>query len=310
MNKKGRKILLYTLAGIAALYLLAVAVIPVIAIKLLSNKHVEYSRVFTSQEAGLPESDTLWLQSADGLRIHTMELKPEGCPKAAIICLTGIENPSVTYFYGHARLFRELGMVTLLPEVRGHGRSDGDRICLAYCESADVKAVCDYAIETYGDIPLIVMGLSMGGAIAIQSIGSNPDIDALISISGYSSVEDVIQSFAGKLISRPLAWPMRLSCKLYSSRKFDVNAFKDTPLEAITHLDGRPTLLMHDRFDTEVPFVCFEKLSAKASAATDRLQTYVVDTDEHFVCSSFGIPEDDTTYFSTVKDFILNVISD
>lgn len=305
-----KKIVKYLLISIAFVYLLAVLFGPLVVLNLLSNKHVNYSRVFTSAEAGLPDSDTLWLNSDDGYRIHTLETKPEGEPKGAIICLTGIENPSVTFFYGHARLFRELGLVTLMPEVRGHGLSDGDRICLAYRESADVKAASDHVKSTYGDIPLIVMGLSMGASIAINSIGGNEDIDALVSISAFSSVEDLISGYVGNVISKPLAWPFRWPTSLYCSLKFGVNAFRESPLESISQLKGRPALMMHSRQDSQVPFDCFERLNAAAEKATDRLERYVVDGDEHFVSASFGVPEDDVPYYDCLKAFLEGVLSE
>lgn len=90
--------------------------------------------------------------------------------------------------YGHAREFREIGLTTLMPDLRGHGDSDGDRICLAYNETADIKAVTEYVKATYTDIPVIVMGLSMGGGVAIRSIGENDDIDALITMSASAGV--------------------------------------------------------------------------------------------------------------------------
>lgn len=90
--------------------------------------------------------------------------------------------------YGHAREFREIGLTTLMPDLRGHGDIDGDRICLAYNETADIKAVTEYVKATYTDIPVIVMGLSMGGGVAIRSIGENDDIDALITLSASAGV--------------------------------------------------------------------------------------------------------------------------
>lgn len=72
-----KKILKYSLIGILALYLLALLVGPLVTLNLLSNKHVNYSRVFTSEEAGLPDSDTLWLKSDDVYRIHVLETKHE-----------------------------------------------------------------------------------------------------------------------------------------------------------------------------------------------------------------------------------------
>lgn len=302
-----KKVLKRTLVVAAALYLFIIVAGPAALLWLFTDKHVTYSRVYDAAEAGLPAPDTLWLRTADGLRIHTLEVRPEGEVKGAVICLSGIENPSVTAFYGHAKEFRELGLTTLMPDVRGHGESDGGRICLAYEETADVKAVTEYVNEAYGDIPVIVMGLSMGGAIAIRSIGENDDIDALISISAYSSVQDFMWGQFGRFITPVLAYPVKLTTGLYASLMFGRNAFKDTPLEAIRNLDGRPALMMHSREDSQVPYLCFERLTEKAAAVTDNLSTYVVEGDEHFVSSSFGIPEDDVEYNTTVLSFVKTV---
>lgn len=301
-----KKVLKRTLVAACALYLFIIIAGPAAMLWVICDKHVTYNRVYAAAEAGLPDPDTLWLSTADGLRIHTLEVKPEGEVKGAVICLSGIENPSVTAFYGHAKEFREMGITTLMPDVRGHGESDGDRICLAYDETEDVKAVTEYLKAAYADIPVIVMGLSMGGAIAIRSIGENSDIDALISISAYSSIQDFMGWQFGRFITPVLAYPARWTTALYTSLMFGHNAFRDTPLNAIKNLDGRPALMMHSREDTQVPYLCFEKLTR--AAATKSLETYVVDGDEHFVCSSFGIPEDDENYNTTVLNFVKTVV--
>lgn len=67
-------------------------------------------------------------------------------------------------------------------------------------------------------------------------------------------------------------------------------------------------LMMHSRQDSQVPYTCFERLSAAAGIATDRLERYVVDGDEHFVSSSFGVPEDDKAYYDCLKAFLESVI--
>lgn len=303
-----KKVLKWTLTVIAVLYSLIVLAGPAVFMKLVCDKHVTYRRVYQASEAGLPSPDTLWLNTADGFRIHTLEVRPECEPQGAVICLSGIENPSVTAFYGHAREFRELGLTTLMLDVRGHGESDGDRICLAYHETADVKAVTEYIKKAYSDIPVIVMGVSMGGAIAIRSIGENEDIDALVSMSAYSSLQDFIGYQLGRFITPVLSAPAKLTTALYAGIKYDCNGFKDTPLEAIGNLNGRPALMMHSRKDSQVPFLCFEKLTEKASLVTDDLRTYVVDGDEHFITESFGIPEEDEAYNTVLLGFVKDVI--
>jgi len=299
-----KKAIKRTIVILLVIYALILVAYPVILTTVICNKHVEHGKIFTAEEASLPNPDTLSLMTSDGYKIHTLELLPEGDIKGAVVCISGIENPSVTAFYGHARLFRELGMITYLPDMRAHGKSDGDRISLAYKETADVKAVTDHIKENYPDVPVVVMGLSMGGAIAIRSIGENPDIDALISSSAYSSIQDFLYWQAGRFISKPLAYPVKLSAGVVSGLIFKVNAFKETPLNSIKNLNGRPALMMQSDGDTQVPYYCFKKLTKEASKATDRLTTYVTEGDIHFITDSFGTPEADETYYNTVKTFL------
>lgn len=303
-----KKVLKWAVIVVGVVYSLIVFVAPAVLLHLLCDKHVTYHRVYRAEEAGLPDPDTLRLTTADGFRIHTLEVKPEGEVKGAVICLSGIENPSVTAFYGHAREFCELGLITLMPDVRGHGDSNGDRICLAYHETADVKAVTEYAKATYADIPVIVMGLSMGGGIAIRSIGENDDIDALITLSAYSSVQDFMGWQFGRFITPVLGYPVKLITALYAGLKFGVNGFNATPLEAIGNLHGRPALMMQSRDDSQVPFICFERLTEKAATVSDDIRTYVVDGDEHFISGSFGMPEEDTAYNSVLLEFVRNIV--
>ena len=103
----------------------------------LVDKHVNYDRIYDARDFGLPAPDSLRLKTADGFGIFAYEICPEQ-PKGVVICLSGIENPSVTAFYGHAAEFYKAGVATIMPDLRGHGKSDGNRICLAYEETRDV----------------------------------------------------------------------------------------------------------------------------------------------------------------------------
>ena len=168
----------------------------------LVDMHVDYSVIYDARDFGLPAPDSLNLKTADGFGIFAYEICPEH-PKGVVICLSGIENPSVTAFYGHAAEFIKAGVATIMPDLRGHGKSDGNRICLAYEETRDVKAVTDYIKSNakYKGVPVIVMGVSMGGAVAIRSIGENKDISSRLlkehrkklNSVGYGIWENVIE---------------------------------------------------------------------------------------------------------------------
>ena len=271
----------------------------------LVDKHVNYDRIYDARDFRLPAPDSLRLKTADGFGIFAYEICPEQ-PKGVVICLSGIENPSVTAFYGHAAEFYKAGVATIMPDLRGHGKSDGNRICLAYEETRDVKAVTDYikGNAKYKDVPVIIMGVSMGGAVAIRSIGENKDIDALVSLSAFSSLEDFLQTMREALLPMIPAEQLNIVTGEIVRDKYGVDSSVSSPLYALCGLDNRPVLMMHSRQDTQVPYSCFEKLTAEASKYTHDIDTMTVEGDEHFICKDFTHPAADKEYMRRLMRFI------
>ena len=276
----------------------------------LVDKHVDYDVVYDARDFGLPAPDSLTLKAADGFGIFAYEVCPKQ-PKGVVICLSGIENPSVTAFYGHAAEFYKANVATIMPDLRGHGKSDGNRICLAYEEARDVKAVTDYIKSNakYKDIPVIVMGVSMGGAVAIRSIGENKDIDGLIALSAFSSLEDFLQASREAFLPMIPAEQLAGITRQVVKEKYGVDSYVSSPLYALRGLNNRPVLMMHSRQDSQVPYSCFEKLATEASKYTIDLDTMTVEGDEHFICKDFTKPSADKEYMRQVMRFIRKLTS-
>ncbi len=51
-----------------------------------------------------------------------------------VIILSGIENPSVTAFFGYAKMLADNGWDSLLIEMRARNLSEGEKIGLGYTE--------------------------------------------------------------------------------------------------------------------------------------------------------------------------------
>lgn len=275
----------------------------------LVDKHVEHSRIYDARDFGLPAPDSLRLTTSDNIRIFAYEICPER-PAGVVICLSGIENPSVTAYYGHAAEFYKAGVATIMTDLRGHGRSGGSRIGLAFEETLDVKAVTDYIKRDtkYQGVPVIVMGVSMGGAVAIRSIGGNNDIDALISLSAFSSLEDFMRANREALLPMIPENEMDGVTREIVREKYGVDASVSSPLYALRGLNNRPVLMMHSLGDTQVPYVCFEKLTAEASGYTTDIEKMTVPGDEHFICKDFTRPQADKEYMDRVMAFVRRVI--
>lgn len=298
----------------SGIFLLLLVLIPYFALPMFLNRHVNYrgeatynyplQDIYQAKDFNLDENQ-MYLKTDDNLKIWASEITTTN-PKAVIIYLSGIVQPSVTYFYGHAKMMQDNGYASILIDVRGHGKSDGNRICLGYDEVKDVKAVVDYinSQEKYKDVPIVVQGASMGGAIAVNSFGQIKDIDALIAMSAYSSFEDVTldmleeNEIAEFIIT--LERPLIVSSlkRVFGSDK--VNNMK--PVEQIKNADGRPALLIASIGDTEVAPINMDRLKE----AYPKAQSWLRNSSVHYIIKDcdFKNVEDDVEYWTKILDFL------
>ena len=300
-KSKRKKVILRAGAVIIVLLIALFTYIPFAVMNPMVGRHVDFDEVWSASDFGIT-AGLFFVTTEDGLRIAAHEVGTEN-PKAVIVCLSGIHNPSVTAFFGHARFFKEHGYASVLFEMRAHGASDGDVICLGYKEYLDTKAVVERikAQAAYKDVPIVVFGLSMGGASAINSNGEIAGIDGLISLSAYSSWQDVF--YEGMSAQAPvlLAKIVKPFSILAASLKFGVNAWRVSPKNEIAKLGERPALLMHSRGDSQVQFANFERLRLRAPG---HVETFVREGDRHFLTDSFTEPEKDAEYSQKLLEFL------
>lgn len=313
LSKITRAVLI-TLAVILVLFL----VMPLIVVPIVVNRHIEYrgyatekypmQDIYAAKEFGL-EEHPMFLTTKDGYNIWCSEVKAEN-PKAVIIYLSGIDQPSVTYFYGHSELMQEHNYATFLLETRGHGQSDGDRICFGYEEKEDVQAVVDYINqqEEYKNLPIVVHGVSMGGASAINAFGQIPDIDAVIAMSSYSSAEDVILDLEGqnyvpgflRTIQRPVV-EFALKCCFGADTVENIK-----PIKLIQNAEERPVLLIACTGDKNgVPVESTYRLEK----ACPNAQVWIRDSWEHFIVKGcdYRAVKEDTEYCEKILEFMESV---
>ncbi len=287
--------------GIILLIAVIFAAIPPLVMNDMVNMHVTFAETWTGAEQGLAP-ERLVLTTQDGLDIVAYEVYVEN-PKGVVIFLSGIHNPSVTAFFGHARMLLDEGYASILLEMRAHGESEGDVIALGFKEHKDTRAVVDYirGNPRYAETPIVVYGLSMGGAVAINSIGQIPEIDALISMSAYSAWDDVFLDNMGA--SGLLAAVQRPFIRLYTALKYGWANRGINPKDEIQNLGDRPALLIHARDDAQVPYANFERLVARAPA---HVETWVREGDSHFIVEGdlFLTPYEDAEYAERILGFL------
>lgn len=256
--------------------------VPHMVMKDMVNMHVDFNEVNSGEEFGLL-SDKVELKTEDGLKIVAHEVNVDK-PKAMVIFLSGIHNPSVTAFFGHGKMLKDNGYGSLLVDMRAHGESEGDVIGLGFKEYLDVKAAVDYIEGKYFDIPIVVYGVSMGGTTAINSIGEIEEIDGLISMSAYSSLED---TFYDNMINMdaPKAYAkiQKPFVKIYTTFKYGLKSFSISPKNEIKKLGNRPALIIHSKEDSQVSYKNFERIMENAP---EHVETLIVEGDNHMILST------------------------
>ena len=248
------------------------------------------------------------LVTDDGLELAAWRMRSLET-KGTVVILSGLRSPSVTAFFGYAKMLADEGWDSLLVEMRARGQSEGDGIGFGMTEWRDVKAGVDFLTQDdrVRDMPIVAMGTSMGGATSIIAAGAIPRIDAVISMSSFSSWEDLFKDHGESLGVPPL---LTVLDQPFMRREMGFvlgdDALGHSPIRAIGDMGDRPILLMHSTGDGYVPFSQFEKLVGQAESAGVDVTTFVREGDFHAVCMEHLVPNprEDAEFAGAVLGFL------
>lgn len=229
----------------------------------------------------------LELRAATGERIEAL-FCPAGAPPGA----DSAHRPTVLYFYGNGQclatalsqveFLRGCGANVLIADYLGYGLSEG-KPSESGCYAAAL-ALYDHAMSRR-DIDrgkLIAGGWSLGAAVAID-LASRKDMAGLVTFSAYTSKRDLVR------LQFPQVPPMAIEHPFLSRDKI--------------RRIGCPTLIVHGRADTLVPFSMSAELR---SAAAGKPLTYLaIDGAGHndlFQVGEKQIAEAMRTFLAQVND--------
>lgn len=112
-------------------------------------------------------------------------------PVGVVVLLHGLRGTRRSML-PRATFLRHAGYSSVLIDLHAHGESEGDRISLGAHESESARAAVEYARERNPDLPIVVLGVSLGGAAA--ALAKDLKIDGLVLESVYPDIERAVRN--------------------------------------------------------------------------------------------------------------------
>ena len=241
------------------------------------------------------DKEDVFINSFDNLKLHGYILKTENSDKWAIT-VHGYTNKAES-MSAMAYKYHSLGYNILMPDLRGHGKSEGSYVGMGWHDRLDILKWIDLIIKENKDAKILLHGISMGAGTVMMVSGEElpENVKVIIEDCGYTSAKEQLAYNLKTMFKLP-SFPILNFCSLITKIK---DNYFISEASAIKQLQKAkvPILFIHGDKDKFVPFCMLDKLYNACSSKKDKL---VVKDVGH--AKSESLKSD--LYWNKVEDFI------
>lgn len=254
----------------------------------LNEDHQKESRQWLNDN-----SQQVSIESYDYLKLHASLI--EQGSSIYVIMVHGYRGEASSILSPIKKMKKE-GYNLLIPDLRGHGLSEGHYIGMGIDDRLDIMSWIRYLLEKNPNISIILYGVSMGGATVMNVSGETlpTQVKAIIEDCGYTSVWDLFQNqFELDYIqSQMVMYMASLVTKLRAGYYLeDVKPIEQVKKSKV------PILFIHGDQDKFVPYSMLNELYNAASCPKEKL---IIHGAGHANSCSLN-PQ---LYYQTIFDFI------
>ena len=215
------------------------------------------------------DKEDVFINSFDNLKLHGYILKTENSDKWAIT-VHGYTNKAES-MSAMAYKYHSLGYNILMPDLRGHGKSEGSYVGMGWHDRLDIIKWIDLIIKENKDAKILLHGISMGAGTVMMVSGEElpENVKVIIEDCGYTSAKEQLAYNLKTMFKLP-SFPILNFCSLIT--KIKDNYFL-SEASAIKQLQKAkvPILFIHGDKDKFVPFYMLDKLYNACSSKKDKL---------------------------------------
>lgn len=237
-----------------------------------------------------------YLTTDNNLKLHAYEIKQENETNKWAIVVHGYTSEG-KLLSSKAKHLYNMGYNILIPDLRGHGASQGDYIGMGWDDRLDIIDWINYIVDSNSNSEIALHGTSMGAATVLMVSGENlpSNVKAIIADCGYTSVYDEFKYQLKELFNLP-AFPVLNVSDIVTHIRAGY-CLNDASAINQVKKSKTPILYIHGDKDDFVPYYMMDELYNSTSSKKEKL---TIKGGEH-ANSDLVNPQ---LYWSTIEEFL------
>jgi alpha-beta hydrolase superfamily lysophospholipase len=190
-----------------------------------------------------------WFEGAGGIALRGWVCGPPANRRGTVVYLHGVADSRASGA-GVIRRFVSRGLEVVAYDGRAHGESGGDVCTYGYFEKEDLRRV----ITAIGRGSVMVMGHSLGAAVALQAAADDSRISAVVSAESFSDLRTIARERAFFLPAAVIDRAFQ-----YAEQRAQFVVDRVSPLEAAARIKA-PVLIVHGTADDKTAVAHSERI--------------------------------------------------
>ena len=242
-----------------------------------------------------------YITSYDDLKLHAYEIINENPTDKWAIVVHGYTSEG-KLVSAKAKHLYDMGYNVLVPDLRGHGTSEGDYIGMGWHDRLDVVNWIDTTIKENPNAKIVLHGTSMGAATVLMVSGEElpSNVKAIIADCGYTSAWDEFTYQLDALFGLKPFPVMQLS-NIVTKIKSGYSLKDASAIEQVKK-SKTPILFIHGDEDDFVPYSMMEELYDATSSEKEMITIEGAGHDDSYLVNP-------TLYWNTITEFLNKYIN-
>lgn len=235
-----------------------------------------------------------YIESYDKLQLHSYVVTQNSNKWAIVVHGYGGSGKLMS---DKSKYFYDMGYNVLIPDLRGHGKSEGDYIGMGWKDRLDIISWINFIIKENPSAEIVLHGTSMGAATVLMTSGENlpSNVKAIVADCAYTSAWDEFSYQLETYLKVPSYYILNVT-NMVTKLKAGYSLKEASALESVKKATV-PILFIHGDKDKFVPYSMMDKLYDATSSPKEKL---TIDGGEH-ANSDLVSP---FLYWLTLEDFL------